>query len=105
MTTTNDAMYTALRALYPSAGATLGDLLHAHWSAVGLQYRGSLQFGYYVAQGATGTTWGDLANDFWAEDYPALIDLMIFNYDDPDEWLELRVFDRFDTVEEQIFLI
>ena len=46
-----------------------------------------------------------MANDFWAEDYPALIDLMIFNYDDPDEWLELRVFDRFDTVEEQIFLI
>ena len=65
MTTTNDAMYTALRALYPSAGATLGDLLHAHWSAVGLQYRGSLQFEYYVSQGATGTTWGDLANSFW----------------------------------------
>ena len=80
MTTTNDAMYTALRALYPSAGATLGDLLHAHWSAVGLQYRGSLQFEYYVAQGAAGTTWGDLANDFWAEDYPALIDLMILYY-------------------------
>ena len=67
MTTTNDAMYTALRALYPSAGATLGDLLHAHWSAVGLQYRGSLQFGYYVSQGAAGTTWGDLANNFWSD--------------------------------------
>ena len=67
MTTTNDAMYTALRALYPSAGATLGDLLHAHWSAVGLQYRGSLQFEYYVSQGATGTTWGDLANSFWSD--------------------------------------
>ena len=67
MTTTNDAMYTALRALYPSAGATLGDLLHAHWSAVGLQYRGSLQFDYYVAQGAAGTTWGDLANNFWSD--------------------------------------
>ena len=67
MTTTNDAMYTALRALYPSAGATLGDLLHAHWSAVGLQYRGSLQFEYYVAQGAAGTTWGDLANNFWSD--------------------------------------
>jgi len=67
MTTTNDAMYTALRALYPSAGTTLGDLLHAHWSAVGLQYRGSLQFEYYVAQGAAGTTWGDLANNFWSD--------------------------------------
>ncbi len=67
MTTTNDAMYTALKALYPSAGDTLGDLLYAHWSAVGLQYRGSLQFDYYVAQGAVGTTLGDLANSFWAD--------------------------------------
>jgi len=53
--------------LYPSAGATLGDLLHAHWSAVGLQYRGTLQFDYYVAQGAAGTTLGDLANNFWSD--------------------------------------
>lgn len=71
MTTTNDAMYTALKALYPSAGDTLGDLLYAHWSAVGLQYRGSFQFDYYVAQQAvseaTGTTWGDLANTFWSD--------------------------------------
>lgn len=35
MATTNDAMYDALRAMYPTAGATLGDLLYAHWSAVG----------------------------------------------------------------------
>lgn len=71
MATTNDAMYTALKALYPTAGNTLGDLLYAHWSTVGLQYRGSLQFDYYVAQiptsGAAGTTWGDLANSFWAD--------------------------------------
>ena len=105
MTTTNDAMYTALKALYPSAGDTLGDLLYAHWSEAGLGFRGSLQFDYYVAQGATGTTLSDLANDFWAEDYPIVIDLMIFNYNDPDEWLELQVFDRYDTVEEQIFVI
>lgn len=65
MATTNDAMYDALRAMYPTAGATLGDLLYAHWSTVGLQYRGSLQFDYYVAQGGTATTLGDLANDFW----------------------------------------
>jgi len=67
MATTNDAMYTALRALYPSAGATLGDLLYTHWSTVGLQFRGSLEFDYYVAQGATGTTLGDLANSFWSD--------------------------------------
>ncbi len=65
MTTTNDAMYIALKAMYPSAGDTLGDLLYAHWSAVGLQYRGSLVYDYYVAQGAAGTTVGDLANAFW----------------------------------------
>ena len=35
MATTNDAMYTALKALYPTAGDTLGDLLYTHWSAVG----------------------------------------------------------------------
>jgi hypothetical protein len=67
MATTNDAMYTALKAMYPTAGDTLGDLLYAHWSAVGLQYRGSLQYDYYVAQGAQGTTLGDLANSFWSD--------------------------------------
>ena len=73
MTTTNDAMYVALRAMYPTAGHTLGDLLYAHWSAVGWQYRGSLQYDYYVAQGAVGTTLGDLANDFWSDpDTPVL---------------------------------
>jgi len=65
MTTTNDAMYTALMAMYPAAGDTLGDLLYTHWVATGLQYRGSLQFDYYVAQGASGSTWGDVANVFW----------------------------------------
>jgi hypothetical protein len=58
-------MYTALMAMYPEAGDTLGDLLYAHWSATGLQYRGSLQFDYYVTQGASGSTWGDVANTFW----------------------------------------
>ena len=67
MATTNDAMYIALKALYPTAGDTLGDLLYTHWSSVGLQYRGSLQFDYYVAQGAAGTTFGDLANAFWSD--------------------------------------
>ena len=105
MATTNDAMYVALKQLYPTAGDTLGDLLYAHWSEAGLGYRGALQFDYYVAQGATGTTLGDLANDFWAEDYPIIIDATIFDYNDPDEWLELEIFNRFDTVEQQVILI
>ncbi len=72
MTTTNDAMFVALKALYPTAGNTLGDLLYTHWSTVGLQYRGSLQYDYYVAQGADGLTVGDLANSFWSDpDYVA----------------------------------
>jgi hypothetical protein len=71
MTTTNDAMYISLKAMYPAAGDSLGDLLYAYWSAEGLGFRGSLQFDYYVAQQsvseATGTTWGDLANSFWSD--------------------------------------
>ena len=67
MTTTNDAMFVALKAMYPSGGDTLGDLLYTHWSTVGLQYRGSLQYDYYVTEGASGTTWGDLANSFWSD--------------------------------------
>jgi hypothetical protein len=74
MASTNDAMYTALMAMYPEAGDTLGDLLYAHWSATGLQYRGSLQFDYYVTQGASGSTWGDVANTFWNDG-----DFVVFN--------------------------
>jgi hypothetical protein len=68
MATTNDAMYEALKVLYPTAGTTLGDLLAAHWVAVGSEgqmYRGSLGYEYYVLQGASGTTLADLANNFW----------------------------------------
>jgi hypothetical protein len=68
MATTNDAMYAALKLLYPTAGTTLGDLLAAHWVAVGSEgqmYRGSLGYEYYVLQGASGTTLADLANNFW----------------------------------------
>ena len=108
MATTNDAMYEALKVLYPTAGTTLGDLLAAHWTAVGSEgqmYRGSLGYEYYVLQGASGTTLADLANNFWAETYPIEIDALIFDFDDFDEWLELQVFDRFDTVEEQVILV
>ena len=54
MTTTNDAMFEALAGSYPSAGQTLGDLLYAFWSDKGLQYRGSLQYDYYVSEGTKG---------------------------------------------------
>jgi len=35
MTTTNDAMYAKLKALYPNGGNTLGDLLYTYWSSSG----------------------------------------------------------------------
>jgi hypothetical protein len=72
MATTNDAMYVALKALYPTVGDTLGDLLYAHWSSVGLDKRGTLQYDFYVTAGAVGTTLGDLANSYWNDpDYTA----------------------------------
>ena len=67
MATTNDAMYTALRALYPSAGATPGDLLYTHWSVTGLAFRGTAERDYYIAAGTPGFTLGDLANNFWSD--------------------------------------
>ena len=105
MATTNDAMFTALSGSYPSAGQTLGDLLYAFWSEKGLQYRGTLEYQFYVANGATGTTLGDLANDYFSQVYPLEFDIQSFSFSDPDEWLELQVFDRFDTVEQQVFVI
>ena len=100
METTNDAMFTALSGSYPSAGQTLGDLLYAFWSEKGLQYRGTLERDWYISEGAVGFTLGDLANDYFAN----LYDLVIFNYSDSDEWLELQVFSRVDTVEQDIFI-
>jgi hypothetical protein len=101
MATTNDAMYEALVLLYPDAGKTLGDLLYTHWSEVGLDYRGTLERDYYIEQGASGTTLGDLANDFWSEDY---INLLSFNYDNYESWLQNQIFDHFDTVEEETII-
>ena len=67
MATTTDAMYTALVALYPNAGKTLGDLLYTHWAATGLAYRGTAERDYYIAAGTPGFTLGDLANNFWSD--------------------------------------
>jgi hypothetical protein len=101
MTTTNDAMFTALSGSYPSAGQTLGDLLYAFWSEKGLQYRGTLAYDWLKEQGAVGTTLGDLYNDYFVN----LYDLVTFDINDPDEWLELQVFDRWDTVEQEIYTL
>ena len=100
MATTNDAMFTALSGSYPSAGQTLGDLLYAFWSEKGLQYRGTLERDWYISEGASGFTLGDLANDYFTNIY----DITIFDFHDPDEWLELQVFNRVDTVEQEVFI-
>jgi len=101
MATTNDAMFEALSASYPSAGQTLGDLLYTFWSEKGLQYRGTLAYQWLKDEGATGDTLGDLYNSYFTSTY----DISIFDYSNPDEWLELQVFSRFDTVEQQVFII
>ena len=101
MATTNDEMFTALSGSYPSAGQTLGDLLYAFWSERGLQYRGTLAYQYLKDQGATGETLGDLFSSYFFSTY----DITVFNYSEPDEWLELQIFDRTDTVEQEVFTI
>ena len=99
MATTNDAMFEALSGSYPSTGQTLGDLLYAFWSEKGLEYRGTLAYDWLVGQGASGTTLGDLYNNYFSVVY----DSVTFDISNPDEWLELQVFDRYDTVEQEIF--
>jgi len=103
MATTNDAMFEALSASYPSAGQTLGDLLYTFWSEKGLQYRGTLAYQWLKDEGATGETLGDLFNSYFVDVYPVQFDIENFDYDDFEEWLELQIFNRYDTVEQQIF--
>jgi hypothetical protein len=64
MATTNDAMYVALKALYPTL-STLGDLMDAFAQDNGYNFRDSRAFQFYVDAGAVGTTVGDLANSYW----------------------------------------
>ena len=104
MATTNDAMFEALSASYPSAGQTLGDLLYTFWSEKGLQYRGTLSYQWLKDEGATGETLGDLFNSYFVDVYPVQFDIENFDYDDFEEWLELQVFQRFDTVEQEVFI-
>ena len=100
MTTTNDAMFESLAGSYPSAGQTLGDLLYAFWSEKGLQYRGTLAYQWLKDEGAVGETLGDLFNSYFSITY----DIVTFDYLNPDEWLELQIFNRVDTVEQEIFI-
>ncbi len=103
MATTNDAMFEALSASYPSAGQTLGDLLYTFWSEKGLEYRGTLAYQYLKDQGATGETLGDLFNSYFVDVYPVQFDIENFDTSDFEEFLELQIFNRYDTVEQQIF--
>ena len=64
MATTNDAMFVALKAQYPSL-STLGDLMYAFAQDNGYNFRNTLAYEFYVATGAVGTTLGDLANSYW----------------------------------------
>ena len=100
MATTNDAMFESLSGSYPSAGQTLGDLLYTFWSEKGLQYRGALAYQWFKDEGATGEAMGDLFNSYFAITY----DITVFDYGNPDEWLELMVFERVDTVEQEVIM-
>lgn len=64
MATTNDAMYVALKAQYPSL-STLGDMMYAFAQDNGYNFSNTLGYEFYAATGATGTTRGDLANSYW----------------------------------------
>ena len=103
MTTTNDAIFEALSVAYPTAGQTVGDLLYEFWLEKGLEYRGTLQSEFFVSEGAVGSTLGDLMNSYFAEVYPLQFDILDFDTDDFEEWLELQIFDRSDTVEQTLF--
>ena len=100
MATTNDAMFSELAGSYPSSGQTLGDLLYSFWSEKGLQYRGALAYQFFKDAGAVGETLGDLFNSYFSITY----DIVTFDYLNPDEWLELQIFNRVDTVEQEIFI-
>ena len=64
MATTNDAMFVALKAQYPTL-STLGDMMYAFAQDNGYEFRDTRAFQFYVDAGAVGTTRGDLANSYW----------------------------------------
>ena len=105
MATTNDAIFEALSVAYPDEGQTLGDLLYAFWSERGLEYRGTLAYQWFKDEGAIGETLGDLFNNYFVDVFPLEFDIENFDTSDFEEWLELQIFDRYDTVEQQIFVL
>ena len=105
MTTTNDAIFESLSVAYPSTGQTVGDLLYAFWSEKGLQYRGTLAYQFFKDEGATGSTLGDLFNSYFVDVFPIQFDIENFDTGDYEEWLELEIFDRYDTVEQEVISI
>ena len=105
MATTNDAIFEALSVAYPDEGQTLGDLLYAFWSERGLEYRGTLAYQWFKDEGAIGETLGDLFNNYFVDVFPLQFDIENFDTSDFDEWLELQIFNRFDTVEQEIFVL
>ena len=88
MTTTNDAIFEALSVVYPTAGQTVGDLLYEFWLEKGLEYRGTLQYEFFVSEGAVGNTLGDLMNNYFS---------------DPSFFLALDIFSVEDVLEYQVF--
>ena len=104
MTTTADAIFEALSVAYPTAGQTVGDLLYEFWLEKGLEYRGTLQYEFFEGEGATGSTLGDLMNSYFVDVFPAEFDILDFDTDDFDEFLELQVFERYDTVEQEVIM-
>lgn len=105
MATTNDAIFEALSVAYPDEGQTLGDLLYAFWSERGLEYRGTLAYQWFKDEGAIGETLGDLFNNYFVDVFPLQFDIENFDTSDFDEWLELQIFNRFDTIEQEIFVL
>ena len=105
MATTNDAIFEALSVAYPDEGQTLGDLLYAFWSERGLEYRGTLAYQWFKDEGAIGETLGDLFKNYFVDVFPLQFDIENFDTSDFDEWLELQIFNRFDTIEQEIFVL
>lgn len=99
MTTTNDAMFEALSVAYPTTGQTLGDLLYAFWSEVGLEYRGTLQYEFFKSEGAVGDTLGDLMNSYFSE--PSFF--TSFDIDDAGDLLEYEIYGFVYDLSQEIF--
>jgi hypothetical protein len=66
MAHTNDAMYTALKDMYPTL-STLGDMMYAFAQDNGYDFRDTRGWQFYTDAGAVGVTRGDLANSYWSD--------------------------------------